>query len=255
MLITVSPAKRLNIDPESIPARGTQPDFLDQAGKLVKILRQYKPRDLSKLMGVSADLAELNHQRFQDWQPPFSEKNAKPALFQFKGDVYNGIDAPSLDQEDLQFAQEHLRILSGLYGVLKPLDLIQPYRLEMGTKLPNTEGKDLYAFWRNTITRVLDRALSEQGDDVLINLASKEYFKAVTPENLHGRIITPVFKERKGNAYKVIGIQAKKARGLMTRFIIRNRIEQPEHLQAFDEQGYLFKKELSTENEWVFVRN
>ncbi|PVV16103.1 MAG: hypothetical protein B6D82_01840 [gamma proteobacterium symbiont of Ctena orbiculata] len=180
--------------------------------------------------------------------------NAKQAALAMKGDVYSGLDAETLNKKGFEFAQQHLRILSGLYGVLRPLDLMQPYRLEMGTKLPNDKGKDLYAFWGEQITRAINRDLKAQGDDVLINLASNEYFKSIKPRLIEGRIITPQFKERKNGSYRMIGVFAKRARGLMSRFIIDNRLRHPEEIQQFNSDGYRYNKRLSRENQWVFTR-
>jgi len=200
-------------------------------------------------------LADLNMQRFQKWRTPFTPANASPALLAFQGDVYQGLQSETLDMDDLAFAQRHLRILSGLYGVLRPLDLMQDYRLEMGTALANPHGRDLYAFWGDTITEALNRTLAEQGDDILINLASQEYFKAVRPEKLAGRIITPLFKERKAGGYKIVSLLAKRARGMMSRFIVDRRISDPEALKTFDVGGYRFNPELSSEHQWSFTRD
>lgn len=254
MLIVISPAKTLDFDTPAKTRQYSQPDFLDDAGKLVDTARLLSAMDIAELMKVSMKIAELNFERFQHWHTPFTPENAKQALLAFKGDVYTGLDAESLDDESLAFAQDHLRILSGLYGLLRPLDLMQPYRLEMGTRLENPRGKDLYAFWGERITQGLNRALAAQGDDVLVNLASNEYFKAVKPAALHGRIITPVFKEWRGDRYKIISFSAKKARGLMSRYIIENRLSDPEELKGFDRDGYGFNAEQSEGDTWVFTR-
>ncbi len=254
MLITISPAKRLDLGEQSLTKTYTQPDLLKDSRVLIKRMREFSPQELTKLMGISPRLAEENHRRYVAWRTPFKPENAKQAVLMFQGDVYIGLDAASYSQQDLAFAQDHLRILSGLYGVLRPLDLIQPYRLEMGTRLDTSRGHNLYGFWGNKITLALNKALQGQGDDVLVNLASNEYFKSVVPERLKGRIITPTFKESRDGGFKVIGMLAKKARGLMSSFIIKNRLSDPEDLKAFDLDGYQFKPTLSSEREWAFTR-
>jgi len=254
MLIVISPAKTLDYETPPVTRTHTKPVLLKESQRLINVLRNYSALDLAELMHLSMKLAELNFERYHAWTTPFSLKNAKQAALAMKGDVYTGLDAQSLDEEDLAFAQAHLRILSGLYGVLRPLDLMQAYRLEMGTRLPNEQGKDLYAFWGDTITKHLNKALAAQGDDILINLASNEYFKSVKPKRLEGRIITPQFKEYKNGGYKMIGIFAKKARGLMSRYIIQHRLNDPQRLKAFDVEGYAYNEELSKEHEWVFTR-
>ena len=205
-------------------------------------------------MKLSMKLAELNFERYYDWSPPFTPENAKQAVLAMKGDVYTGLDAESFSEEDFAFAQGHLRILSGLYGVMRPLDLMQPYRLEMGTRLPNEQGRDLYAFWGITITEAVNRDLEAQGDDVLINLASNEYFKSIKPRLVNGRIITPQFKEAKSGGYRMIGVYAKRARGLMSRFIIENRLSDPESIKGFAMDGYRYNGALSQGEKWVFTR-
>jgi len=254
MLIVISPAKTLDYETPPRTERHTTPRFLDHSQRLVNILRNYSALDLAELMHLSTKLAELNFERYHDWHPRFTTDNAKPAVLAMKGDVYTGLDAESFEEEDFAFAQQHLRILSGLYGVLRPLDLMQPYRLEMGTRLANEAGKDLYAFWGDTITEALNGDLAAQGDDLLVNLASNEYFRSVKPERLAGRILTPQFKERKGYGYRVLGVYAKKARGLMSRFIIRNRLSRADDIKGFDGEGYAFNPGLSSEHEWVFTR-
>jgi cytoplasmic iron level regulating protein YaaA (DUF328/UPF0246 family) len=203
-------------------------------------------------MKLSDKLAALNMARFQTWQKPFNLENAKQALLAFKGDVYTGLDADTLDVAGLDFAQQHLRILSGLYGVLRPLDLMQAYRLEMGTKFANAKGKDLYQFWGSQLRESIE---SELKDGVLINLASNEYFKAVEAKKLKARIITPVFKDWKNGQYKIISFYAKKARGLMSRYIIDHSINDPENIKGFDSEGYRFSPEMSQADEWVFLRD
>lgn len=255
MLLLVSPAKDLDFEPLTLQLPLTQPDMLAQSQQLADICKTLTPADLSSLMHISDKLAGLNAARFAQWQLPFTEQNAKAALFAFNGDVYQGLDATSLSSADIRYAQQHLRILSGLYGVLRPLDLMQPYRLEMGTKLANDNGKDLYAFWQSSITERLNQQLAELSADVVVNLASQEYFKAVKVKQLNARIITPVFKDFKNGQYKIISFFAKKARGLMARFIIQQRITTPEQLKAFDLAGYQYSSEQSSANEMVFLRH
>ncbi|WP_404375861.1 peroxide stress protein YaaA [Vreelandella aquamarina] len=254
MLSVISPAKTLDFETPSTTDDVTQPDFLDQSQPLIDILRGYSPQQLSDLMGISDKLAGLNAARFADWQPPFSLENAKPAVQAFQGDVYTGLEAETFSDADNQFAQQHLRILSGLYGLLRPLDLIQPYRLEMGTKLPNAAGKDLYAYWKPTLTTALNHAIAESGSKVLVNLASNEYFKAVDAKKLDARVITPVFKDEKNGTFKIISFYAKKARGLMSAWIIRQQINEPEALTGFDVAGYRFDAAASEGDTLVFTR-
>ena len=252
MLTILSPAK--NLDFETIPCtrHASQPEFVEASSELVGLLRPMTAQQLGELMQISPRLAELNQRRYQQWQPRFEAGPCKQALLAFAGEVYVGLEAASLSEADLLHAQQHLRILSGLYGLLRPLDLIHPYRLEMGTPLANPHGRDLYHFWGDRITDALNRQLG--GSGVLINLASQEYFKAVQPKRLAGRLITPQFKDYKGGTYRTIGLLAKRARGAMARAIIINRWEQPEALQTFDWQGYRFNAELSSATEWVFSR-
>jgi hypothetical protein len=254
MLIVISPAKTLDYITQPVISTHTQPEYVDQAQRLIRILRNYSVLDLAEMMHLSAKLAELNFERYHAWSPKFTTANAKQAVLAMKGDVYTGLDAETFSADDFAFAQEHLRILSGLYGLLRPLDLMQPYRLEMGTKLVNEAGTDLYAFWGGQITEGLNRQLAAQGNRVLINLASNEYFKAVKPKQLDGRIITPQFKERKGDEYRMIGVYAKKARGLMSRYIICNRLGDPEQIKGFDGEGYAYNPALSGPEQWVFTR-
>ncbi len=254
MLVVISPAKTLDYETPPKTKQYSVPGFLDQTQQLVNLLRSYSARDLAELMHISGRLAELNFERFRRWSTPFTPRNAKAAVLAMKGDVYTGLDAESFNDADFAFAQDHLRILSGLYGVLRPLDLMQAYRLEMGSKLPNPAGRDLYAFWGETITAALNRELQTREPAILINLASNEYFKSVKPRLVHGRVITPQFKERKDGKYRIIGVFAKKARGLMSRYIIRNRIADPEALKQFDLEGYCFDPSLSKDAEWVFAR-
>ncbi len=254
MLLVVSPAKTLDYDTVPVTQTFTQPDFLDQAEGLIKQLRQLSPADIGSLMGISDKLSQLNAARFEAWQKPFTTENAKQALLAFKGDVYTGMDSETLSEKQFKYAQEHLRILSGLYGLLRPLDLMQAYRLEMGTKFANEAGKDLYAFWGETITNKLNDEIAKQKDDILVNLASNEYFKSVKPKKLSGTIITPVFKDWKGDKYKIISFYAKKARGLMCRYAIDNAVSDVNDLKSFDYEGYGFNKAMSTDTEWVFTR-
>ncbi|MEW8053495.1 MAG: peroxide stress protein YaaA [Candidatus Thiodiazotropha sp.] len=254
MLITISPAKTLDYETPPVTTTHTKPAFLKQSRYLINNLRNYSAMDLAELMKLSVKLSELNFDRYHNWKTPFTLKNSKQAALAMKGDVYSGLDAETLDVEGFNFAQRHLRILSGLYGVLRPLDLMQPYRLEMGTKLPNERGRDLYAFWGEQITQAINKDLEAQGDDILINLASNEYFKSIKPKLVKGRIITPQFKERKDGGYRMIGVFAKQARGLLSRYIIDNRIQDPREIQDFDRDGYSYNKRLSKENQWVFTR-
>ena len=254
MLSVISPAKKLDFETPATTDIHSQPDFLDASRQLIDILRDYSPQQLSELMGISDKLAGLNAARFGEWQPPFTPGNAKPAAQAFQGDVYVGLEAASFSNDDNAFAQRHLRILSGLYGLLRPLDLIQPYRLEMGTRLANPAGKDLYAFWRETLTTALDQAVAESGSQVLVNLASNEYFKAIDKKRLEARVITPIFKDEKSGQFKIISFYAKKARGLMTAWMIRERLKDPEELKAFDVAGYAFNPAMSEGDTLVFTR-
>jgi len=252
MLVVISPAKTLDFETPARTNIASTPVFLEDSQVLVERMRELAPADIAKLMKISDKLAVLNSTRYETWSLPFTADNAKQALLAFKGDVYTGLDAETLTPKQDEYAQQHLRILSGLYGVLKPLDLMQPYRLEMGTKLSNARGKDLYQFWGDKITNSLNDELER--NDVLINLASNEYFKSVQPKKLNARIITPVFKDTKNGAQKIISFYAKKARGLMTRYIIENNIDNAEALKDFDVAGYQFEASQSSENEWVFTR-
>ncbi|MEE4661148.1 MAG: peroxide stress protein YaaA [Halieaceae bacterium] len=255
MLIVLSPAKTLDYETPPSTRKSTQPALLDQAEALVSDARQLSPQQISKLMGVSDRIADLNHQRFMNWGKPFTLDNAKQALLAFRGDVYTGLDADTLNNDDMAFAQKHLRILSGLYGVLRPLDLMQPYRLEMGLKFNNSGGKNLYEFWGEDITAVLNKQLSTLKSDVLVNLASNEYFKAVKPGALNAEVITPVFKDLKGGKYRVVSFFAKKARGQMARYAIDKRLEDVAGLKKFRTGGYRYNKQESTAREWVFTRD
>lgn len=254
MLIVVSPAKTLDYESPLVTSKYTQPELIDHSAQLIDVCRQLTPADISALMKVSDKIAGLNVARFAQWSPTFTLDNARSAILAFKGDVYTGFEAETLSDAGFEHAQQHLRMLSGLYGVLKPLDLMQPYRLEMGTRLGNPRGTNLYQFWGDIITDKLNQALKEQGDDVLINLASNEYFKAVNPKKLKGSIITPVFKDCKKGQYKVISFYAKKARGMMARYIIDKQISSVEQLAQFDSAGYSFVEQESSATELVFKR-
>ena len=252
MKIVISPAKTLDYQTKVPTNTYTQPVFLEESEKLVNVLKKKSKKQLSELMHISDNLAQLNYQRNQDWTLPFTEQNARQAIYAFNGDVYRGIDIQSLPLKKLDKLQDALRILSGQYGVLKPLDLMQPYRLEMGTKLKVGKTENLYQFWDTKITKSLNNELKE--NEPLINLASNEYFKAIKPKSLNAEIITPVFKEFKNENYKIIAIFAKYARGLMVRYIIDNNIETIEELKGFDCEGYAFDSNLSSQNELVFTR-
>jgi cytoplasmic iron level regulating protein YaaA (DUF328/UPF0246 family) len=254
MLIFLSPAKSLDYKTPPHVADCTQPAFLDRSAKLVRALRKLSPADIAKLMDLSDALAFLNFNRFADWSQPFTPENAKQAVLAFDGDVYDGLAAKTLSAADLAFAQCHVRILSGLYGILRPLDLMQPYRLEMGTKFANAKGKDLYAFWGETLLDAINAELDAMARPVAVNLASEEYFKAVVGRKLRGEVIQPVFEDWSGGRYKIVSFFAKRARGLMTRYAVLNRLEEPEGLKEFDVDGYSFVPEVSDEKAWVFRR-
>jgi cytoplasmic iron level regulating protein YaaA (DUF328/UPF0246 family) len=254
MLIVISPAKTLDFESPLPTRRHTQAAFLEDSAILAERMREFDPPSLSRLMEISDSLAALNVARFQQWKLPMSPKSARPAALAFAGDVYEGLDAPSLDDQALAWAQDHLRILSGLYGLLRPLDLMLPYRLEMGSRVPNPRGKDLYAFWGERLASKLSDELDDHEHPVLVNLASEEYFKAVAPRALRHRVIQPQFQERRGGAWKVISFSAKRARGLMARFAIDRRIDDPEDLKEFDLDAYRFDREASDERIWMFRR-
>lgn len=254
MLIVVSPAKTLDYETPLPISKTSQPALMKRSAELIDRLRDYTPKKLSKLMSISDKLAELNVNRYEAWQPKATKTNARQALLAFKGDVYQGIDAYSFKEADFLFAQEHLRMLSGLYGLLRPLDLMQPYRLEMGTKLSSDHGNDLYDFWGNEITDRLNKQLKKIDSEVLLNLASNEYFKSVIPSRLNGKIISPVFKDKKNDKYKIISFFAKKARGTMSGWIIRKKLTDPRKLVKFAEDGYRYSKEDSTDDKPVFLR-
>ena len=250
----LSPAKTLDYETPATTESFSIPDYLEKSSELVKVMKQKSFMDLMELMQVSQKIAELNVERFNQWKLPFSTENAKQAVLAFKGDVYSGLDASALSENRLAYTQSHLRILSGLYGLLRPLDLMQPYRLEMGLKLTTKKGENLYQFWGEKITDALNVLLAKQDEPVLINLASNEYFKSVQKKNLDGRLITPEFKDWKNGKYKMISFFAKKARGLMVRYAIDHNIQKAEVLQNFDYDGYHFNLELSQADKWVFSR-
>lgn len=254
MLMVISPAKTLDYESPLATETFTKPDFLEDACELIDQLKELEPHQVSNLMSISDKLGQLNAERFQSWHTPFSSKNARQAVLAFKGDVYTGLDAESFSEQDFSFAQKHLRMLSGLYGILKPLDLMQPYRLEMGTKLENKRGKDLYAFWGARLTQAINQLLKND-DEVLVNLASNEYFKSLKQKDLEGRLITPQFKDWKNGQYKIISFYAKKARGLMCRYAVLNRITDANKLKGFDLDGYYFSEDQSDTNNWVFLRD
>lgn len=254
MLFLLSPAKSLDFEPPAADVRHTQPLFVPQAQELIDILQQKSPQEIASLMHLSDGLAGLNAARYQAWSAKFTSKNAKQAVLAFNGDVYDGLDAKTLVPEDLAWAQDHLCILSGLYGVLRPLDYMQPYRLEMGTKLPNQRGKDLYQFWGPQISDYLNARLQRDLTPVLINLASQEYFKAVDKKALKARVVDCVFEDFKDGHYKIISFYAKRARGLMARFAATRRVSLPEQLKGFDLDGYAFEATESSTERLVFRR-
>ncbi|MCK0512765.1 peroxide stress protein YaaA [Aromatoleum buckelii] len=258
MIFVISPAKALDFETPPVTAAASQPDYLREAEELIGILRQKTPAEVAELMHLSDPLAALNVARFESWHRPFTRDNAKQALLAFNGDVYGGLDAPTLSEDDFAWAQQHLRILSGLYGMLRPLDLMQPYRLEMGTRLGNPRGANLYAYWGDTLAEALNRLLAAErdtgGSAVLVNLASQEYFKAAARAKLAAQVITPVFEDWKGGRYRIITFYAKRARGLMSRYAIRNRVEDVEGLKGFDAEGYGFAPEVSDADTLVFRR-
>jgi cytoplasmic iron level regulating protein YaaA (DUF328/UPF0246 family) len=255
MLVVISPAKNLDYDTPAATDIFTQPEMLDDSQTLIKHCQKLSPAKIGSLMKISDKLAGLNADRYASWHTPFDTENARQALLAFNGDVYTGLDASSFSQEDFDYAQQHLRILSGLYGVLRPLDLMQAYRLEMGTKLDTGKDKNLYQFWDERISRKLNEAIDIQGDNVLVNLASNEYFKAVKLKSLNAEIYTPVFQDCKNGQYKVISFFAKKARGMMARYILQNQLTEISQLKEFDTAGYRFSAPKSKGNELVFTRD
>jgi cytoplasmic iron level regulating protein YaaA (DUF328/UPF0246 family) len=254
MYALISPAKRLDLDPLTTALPTTLPDLLGQSEVLAKKLRGLSKKKLGALMKLSDGLTDLNYERFQAWSPPFTPENAKPAALTFAGDTYLGLEAGTLKLADLEWAQDRIGILSGLYGLLRPLDLIQPYRLEMGTQLSTRRGKNLYAFWGERLSQSINDRTADHANRAVINLASKEYFSAVQTKRLDSPVITPLFKEVKNGQAKVVGFMAKKARGMMARHIVDERIEQPEALKDFNKAGYTYQQGASTDTLWVFSR-
>ncbi|MCM5569690.1 peroxide stress protein YaaA [Burkholderiaceae bacterium FT117] len=254
MLIVLSPAKTLDYDTPPTTDRHTTPAFLDQSEKLAQRMREFDPAALAELMSISDALAALNVARFAEWSLPFAPGRAKQAVLAFAGDVYDGLDAKTLDAAALDWTQDHVRILSGLYGLLRPLDLMLPYRLEMGTRVANERGRDLYAFWGDRLAAAISGELDSHDRPVLVNLASDEYFKAVAPKALRHPVVQPVFQERRGGAWKIVSFSAKRARGAMTRFAIDERIDDAEGLKDFDRDGYRFDAEASDDRRWYFRR-
>jgi len=254
MLITLSPSKGQDFETASLTSTHSSPAALKDSELLINELRKINSKQLQELMGISMNIAKLNVDRYKTFAGPFTTKNAKQAIFAFKGDVYGGLDLEKFNEDDYAYAQDHLRILSGLYGCLRPLDLIQPYRLEMKTRLKNKRGENLYQFWGDRITKSLNKVLKKQKEPVLVNLASNEYFKSVKPKLLEGKLLNINFKETKDGKTRVVAIFAKRARGMMADFIIRNRIENPEDIKKFRVDGYSFNKTLSDDRQWTFER-
>jgi cytoplasmic iron level regulating protein YaaA (DUF328/UPF0246 family) len=254
MLIVLSPAKTLDFESPIKVNKTTEPDFIPRSAELISTLRTMPPAQIGSLMSISDSLAQLNVARYASWSKKFTPDNSRPAVLAFDGDVYEGLDARSLNARQLDWAQKHLRILSGLYGLLRPLDLMQPYRLEMGTRLATKRGKDLYAFWGDQITEALNESLTVAKAQALVNLASEEYFKSVKPAKLDRPVITPVFEEWKGGGYKIVSFFAKRARGLMARYAIEHKLTKPEQLKDFDSEGYAFDAKASNEARWIFRR-
>lgn len=256
MLAILSPAKTLDFDSPLVTDQHSAPEFTKDSAALIKTLRKLEPADIGSLMGISDKLATLNHDRYAQWSAKFDENSgARASILAFKGDVYLGLSAQTMSKQDFTWAQKRLRVLSGLHGLLRPLDRIHPYRLEMGTALANARGKDLYQFWGGKVTQALNETLAEQRSKVLINLASNEYYKVVQPENIDGRIVTINFKEWRREAYRFVSFSAKKARGLMARYMIDQRAEKADDLKTFNVEGYAYNGELSSEHEWIFTRS
>jgi len=254
MLIVISPAKTLDLEIAQAALKHTQPSMLKQSEQLIDLLTTKSPSDIEKMMKISPKLAELNVERYHTWSRPFNKKNAKQAILTFKGDVYTGLEAENFSDKDFEYAQNHLRILSGLYGVLRPLDLIQAYRLEMGIKLENIEGKNLYEFWGNRITKNLNKQLETIDSNVLLNLASNEYFKSIKGQDIAGDVVTPIFKDWKNGQYKIISFFAKKARGVMSAWIIQNQVNDIDTLTTFEQTGYEYSPNDSDAVNPVFLR-
>ncbi len=254
MLAIISPAKKLDFESKAEIIDFTKPLFSEHRGELIELAKELSPNDLSKMMNISDKLADLNYDRYQKFQSDFTLDNSKQAIYAFKGDTYVGLDADSLSKEEVIYSQNHLRILSGLYGILRPLDLMQPYRLEMGVKFTSPRGNNLYNFWGNVLTNAINDDVALHGSKIVVNLASNEYIKAINTDKLNAEFITPSFKEIKNGVPKTIGIFAKKARGMMARYIIQNQIEKAEDLKSFDSAGYKYQPELSTDNNFIFTR-
>ena len=252
MLIVLSPAKSLDLETPPTTSLHSTPDFLDHSAQLIERMRQFSPAEVGSLMGISDALSALNVARYASWTPQLTD--ARQAIMAFNGDVYAGFEARTLQPAQLAYAQSQVRILSGLYGLLRPLDLIHPHRLEMGTRLSTARGKDLYAFWGDTITNALNRTASEQQARVLVNLASEEYFKSVKPRQLNVPVISPVFEDWKNGKYKIISFYAKRARGMLARYAAVHQIRDPEQLKQFDVDGYAYVPEASNDSSWVFRR-
>lgn len=255
MLILLSPSKTLDFENQPPIDEYTQPEYIDEVKELVDILEDYSVEQLGELMDISQNLSELNVERYDSFEFPFDLDNAKQSIFAFQGDVYKDFDFDAYGDSEYEFLQDHVRILSGLYGILRPLDVMQPYRLEMGTKLENPRGDDLYEFWGDKLTESVNRALDAQGDDIILNLASNQYFRSLNKDELDGRIISPSFKDERNGSYMVISFYLKRLRGTMTDFVIKNDVTNPEELTEFDRNDYYYSPERSTEDEPVFLRD
>ena len=254
MIVLLSPAKSLDYESPLLTKRATKPRFIENSSELISQLRKLSVGKVGKLMSISENLAQLNHDRFAAWEEEFTKANSRPAILAFTGDVYQGMELGQWGKEEFDVAQKRVRILSGLYGVLRPLDLMQPYRLEMGTKFTNKKGKNLYEFWGDSLTESLNADLKKSGSDFVVNLASNEYFSAIKKKQLAGKLITPVFRDEKNGKYKIISFFAKKARGMMADYIVRNGVTDPKELQKFKTAGYRFSKKESDDSTLVFLR-
>jgi cytoplasmic iron level regulating protein YaaA (DUF328/UPF0246 family) len=255
MLIVLSPAKALDTTSKLNTKKATQPDFLSHSRRLIKVMRKKTPVELARLMKLSDNLAELNHKRFAEWKTPFCDQSARPAALTFNGPVYLSLNANTFTGHDFNYAQKHLRILSGLYGLLRPLDLMMPYRLEMGAKVKTEKGSNLYDFWGPTLAKAVDKILSDMNSNTLINLASNEYFKSIDNASLQAKVVTPVFKDLKNGRYKVLSFFAKKARGSMASYLIKNRVKSIKDIKEFANDGYTFQPEVSSDTKLVFHRD
>lgn len=255
MLILLSPAKSLDFESAVADVPATTPEFAAETKRLIGILRKQTPAGLSALMSISPQLAALNHARNRQWSSAYPPERSRSAIFAFNGDVYTGLNARSCDDGALAWAQEHIRILSGLHGLLRPFDLIQPYRLEMGTRLANPRGKDLYAFWGGKPTAAVNELLAAEPAPLLVNLASQEYFAAIRPGDLKARLLTPTFRERRNGQYRFVSFSAKKARGAMARYLMDVRADDADAIRAFDRDGYCYNESMSSDHEWTFTRN